>query len=275
MSARGRKDDDDIPTVVDFEAVEQLSALRAELEEPGSKPSRPAEASEDQTQPTALPVSRPRATRTPPQRRLPPALDLSTALGVDATPAPTAPDRPSPPSPLKDAEIDVELAALLESHRSRPPRSPKRRSRRPKPLARGPSGIRRLATSSRALSRSLPIVLGSILLALVAAVFLKLFAGQRSTPHVRLEVLALPGQAAPPPSPDLGTRIILDTEPDGIVVFYGQQILGKTPCEADIPLLLPERIAFRLHGPRFEEWVGEIEASPAGEFLVHAELRAR
>ncbi|MEL6189864.1 MAG: hypothetical protein AAFU79_35015 [Myxococcota bacterium] len=272
----GRTDDDELPTVVDVGAGGALSALRAELGPPEAPPPvAPSVQREARGQRPSRPPKRPKPKTPPPRRPLPPALDLSTALGVDPTPAPETSPRGSGSEPaFEDAEVD--LAALLAAQRH-PPRSRPTRPAPPRPRVRdrGPGSLHRLATSSRALSKSLPVILSAILLACAAVAFMKIFTGRRSTPHVRLEVLALPGQTLPRPTPDASTRIFLDTVPEGIVVFYGQRILGKTPCEADLPLALPPQAGFRLHGPRFEEWVAEVDASPAGEFLVHAELNAR
>jgi hypothetical protein len=158
--------------------------------------------------------------------------------------------------------------------------------RRPKPAASAPAAgsrsevdaaeLKSLASTSESLARVVPAIVLVLALFASGAAFLRMLGGRRgATPHVRLELLALPGQPAPKTARSQTALFEIDTEPAGLVVFHEQRILGKTPCAVELPVAISGDVGVRLSGPRFEGWMAEVGPSRAGIYRVHAELQER
>lgn len=130
-----------------------------------------------------------------------------------------------------------------------------------------------MAQTTDALARIIPVILASLVLLAVVAFFGRLLGGRATTtPHVELELMGVAGAPPPRPDPVRTARLVVETEPAGVLVFHRRQILGKTPLEVDIPFDLPRTIGVRLRGPIFREWVGQIDESFGGLFVVRAAL---
>ena len=58
---------------------------------------------------------------------------------------------------------------------------------------------------------------------------------------------------------DLSTRLILETEPPGVLVVYENRILGKTPLDEVLPLAVEGPVGLQLTGPYFKTWLGQVQ----------------
>lgn len=216
------------------------------------------------------------------ERPLHQKLELADALGVafsdEGTPTPMRARAPRARRNEASAEeIDVQRF-LGKARASEPARSaPTKERRRPAPPAgRSASRIRRVAETSSSMAKILPMLVFGIVLICTGLVFTRLMGGGDGvTPHVRLQLLGLPGGPTPEPDAFVTTHVRIETVPEGVLVFFDDDILGKTPFEADVPYVLPNTLVGRLRGPRFQPWANELERNAAGELVIHAELVTR
>ena len=219
-----------------------------------------------------MPASQAALNPAPPSNAIrPAAIDLAEALGV----------RPDAPPPTREPRpaLETSFAEAVEHRRSTPlPRlgAPPRHRERAETSSLGVERLWNLARTSDSIARLIPYGIASFVLLATAVVFAAIFAGKPGpTPHVELAFLSLPGQTSPQLDPDAKTRVRVETQPPGVVVLFGAQIIGRTPCEAELPVRLADAVGVRLRGPYFEEWLNEIERTPAGEFRIQAALETK
>lgn len=137
--------------------------------------------------------------------------------------------------------------------------------------------LNRVAARTAGMARVLPLVIGAFVAIGSLLVITRLLGGggATSSPHVELELLTAPGHAAPRPDPGRSTHFWIRTEPSGVLVVYGQKVLGSTPLQVDLPVAAPSKLGVRLSSPRFQPWVEEVEVSPSADFRILASLKSR
>lgn len=225
------------------------------------------------------------------RRPLPPELSLSDVLGVEG-PEPAV--RTETPAPVPEhPEPDLARVDPTRFHRPRSQRRSKAEARAAYRRAPDPAGprptappetdtlsVEELDTLERrtaGMARVVPalLIVGVGLASLFVVLRLLGGGGGGTTPHVELELLAVPGHAAPTPDPVRTAHFVVETEPSGVLILHGQRVLGATPLEVDLPVAAPSKVAVRLSGPRFQPWVGEVAVSPTADFRVSAALESR
>ena len=198
-------------------------------------------------------------------------IDIAAALGVGPI-APAASTRTPTPTtgPREPLLPSIPLPKVLEQLRPSPDRRP------PKGRPVDAQDIRRAAATADSVARLIPMVMAAFLLIASALVATLLLSGRTAAQeHVELRFLGRPGSAVEDAAADQPSRISIVTEPEGILVLHGRDILGKTPVSLDLPVRLDARVAVELTGPYFERWVGEISPDDAGAYRVHVQLKRK
>lgn len=200
-------------------------------------------------------------------------IDLASALGVGPLPpsAPPPANDSSTPDPNAPLLASTPLPKVLENLKAPP-------ARRRGPADHSPDAgeLQRVIATTDSVSRMIPFVLVVFLLVATALVAGLLISGRPvQQKHVELRFLPLRGQAVAQIASKTPTRIALATEPQGLLVLHGHEILGKTPLSVDLPIRLSNPVGVELSGPYFERWIGEVKADEAGDYQVDVILKRR
>lgn len=305
--------DGELPTVIDASVSEEMAAAVAAARGHDSGPPRSLEAGEDTvaerlvldstdagfpvvdpTEEVAVAAAELRTTAIAPPRRASaisvrplvrsaPAprdathIDIASALGVAPAPPPVAPPAPLEPS----ARPTTGALEPLLSPEAIPPvfeelNAPDRRSGGASYGALDPDELRRFADTTESVSRLLPVILVLFLMIASGLVAVLLLSGGPTTQeHVELKFLTTRGRPGAVAHADDISRIAVVTDPAGLLVLHGRDILGKTPLNLDLPVTLRGKVGVELAGPYFERWVGEVTPDDSGTYRVQVRLKRR
>ncbi len=199
-----------------------------------------------------------------PDRSESPSL-LADALGVPSLP--TAPAPQAAPGPPSEPRSPPSLPA--KPLRGRP-------WVRPSEAGLDADDLHRLTETSAALARVIPGVLLGLTVLGTLWVFGRISANPSgASPHVALELLASPSGPQLPPDPVRVARLVIETDPPGLLIVHAQEVLGKTPCDLALGYDLPDQATVRLSSPRFDPWVATVGRDELGEYRVVARLAVR
>lgn len=197
------------------------------------------------------------------------ALDLAAALGM--APEPAAP-RPEPVRP-QEPELRVpERATPSVEPRGSPldlREQPKRRE-----------GLRSdqlasLASSTSNIAKIIPVILGMFVLLATVMVTVSLMKREERQEHVELRFMAIGDSREVTKASSVGTPVIIETEPPGLLVMFDRKVLGKTPFQAELPLELEDSVVVELTSPYFDRYLGEVKRGPAGDYTIRVDLKRR
>jgi hypothetical protein len=205
--------------------------------------------------------------RDAPQGRQETLLDAAAQIGVAPEPrleslpheAPT--DEPSLEDPFPEPK-NLDLDPFLEE----------RPAQRKAPSA-GVAAldIHRLAEGAATTAKIIPVILGLFVVLATLMISISLFRTQTpKTEHVELRFLEAVGEV--PTTTEGGVRVMIETLPPDLLVVHDRQILGKTPLTIDLPIAVGNSVGVELKGPYYEDWIGHVQKSPAGELEIRAEL---
>lgn len=141
--------------------------------------------------------------------------------------------------------------------------------------AQGPDGLKiyRAVEATESAARIIPLLLGAMLLLFtlwIAAALQR--PGSHQQPHVELSILGAAAQTPQEGSATQFARLVIETEPAGLLVVLDDEILGKTPFDAMLNLPDTDSVGVRLHGPFFQTWVGELQREEDGSYALTARL---
>ena len=198
-------------------------------------------------------------------------IDLASALGmapeqVDLSLGRAAPEVTEPAQPSATPQA-IDLTPLL------PDEDEPGKSKGPHQGLAG-EDIQQLAVATDALARTIPFLLGSVLVIATIAITVMMFGGRsQNQQHIELRFLSLagPSKAAAVESEQM-TRLNLETTPSGLLVLHHQKILGKTPLEIDLGLEIDEKVGVELSGPYYDRWLGEVTREATGEYNISVTL---
>ena len=112
-----------------------------------------------------------------------------------------------------------------------------------------------------------------VIIATITVSALLLQNAPKQSEHVELTFLSVgKNKKRAPVRTDWKVRVSISTMPAGLLVVHDQDVLGRTPLTADLPLQLEERVVVKLSGPYYETWVTEIKRDVTGDYLINAEL---
>lgn len=224
-------------------------AVLAKLKLPGSGSGPTAPAPPPSAAP---PAPRPRATSTTPRGGTPlEALD------------PVLPPEPKKEAPKKEPKKKKKEA---ERERASAPRE-------------GASNdeLAGAVVTTDAVARMIPIVLMAFTVLAAIFVSIKLFSKDGPNPtHVQLRFLPIGKQEGPLVKPSMKpSRFEFETVPPGLLVLYNNEVLGRTPFTADLPIELAPSVAAEVSSPYYEAWVGELVKGTLGEYKISAVLKPK
>ena len=204
-------------------------------------------------------------------------IDLASALGVGPAPPtvdlPRAESSPAPTRPNDPLLPSASLPKVLSELRTPP--AEKRSAPMFRPTDVGE--LRRIVATTESASRIIPVLLAVFLAIASAVVAMQLLSGgPRTQEHIELRFLTKRGRTmATVTSAEDPSRIAIVTDPPGLLVLHGRDILGKTPLSLDLPIKLAKTVGVELSGPYFERWVGEVSPDASGVYQVRVELKRR
>ena len=93
--------------------------------------------------------------------------------------------------------------------------------------------------------------------------------------HVELRFMAIGDSREVTKASSVGTPVIIETEPPGLLVMFDRKVLGKTPFQAELPLELEDSVVVELTSPYFDRYLGEVKRGPAGDYTIRVDLKRR